>query len=68
MMAGSTAEDVSVKVESFAHTEALHQDAEKIDATGLTLGGSEEKALIRKLDLHVIPLIMGMYVCSFLDR
>jgi hypothetical protein len=34
----------------------------------LLLGGSEEKKLIRKLDLHIIPVVMILYLLSFLDR
>ncbi|KAF7562376.1 hypothetical protein G7046_g1737 [Stylonectria norvegica] len=28
----------------------------------------DEKKLVRKLDLHIIPLVMGLYLFSFLDR
>ncbi|KYK54721.1 putative MFS transporter [Drechmeria coniospora] len=28
----------------------------------------EERRLVRKLDLHIIPLVMGLYLFSFLDR
>lgn len=27
-----------------------------------------EKKLIRKLDLHIIPMVMWMYLMSFMDR
>lgn len=27
-----------------------------------------EKKLIRKLDLHIIPFVMSLYLFSFLDR
>jgi hypothetical protein len=30
--------------------------------------GVDEKILVRKLDLHLIPLIMALYIFSFLDR
>ena len=32
------------------------------------LGGDAEKRLIRKLDLHIIPVVMLLYLLSFLDR
>lgn len=32
------------------------------------LGGAAEKKLIRKLDLHIIPVVMLLYLLSFLDR
>lgn len=28
----------------------------------------DEKKLVRKLDLHIIPLVMALYLFSFLDR
>lgn len=28
----------------------------------------DEKKLVRKLDLHIIPLVMVLYLFSFLDR
>ncbi|KAK0384536.1 hypothetical protein NLU13_8622 [Sarocladium strictum] len=31
-------------------------------------GSADEKKLIRKLDMHIIPLVMGLYLFSFLDR
>lgn len=30
--------------------------------------GVDEKKLVRKLDLYIIPLVMGLYLFSFLDR
>lgn len=30
--------------------------------------GVDERKLVRKLDLYLIPLIMGLYLFSFLDR
>ncbi|KAK4072678.1 uncharacterized protein Triagg1_5723 [Trichoderma aggressivum f. europaeum] len=32
------------------------------------LQGVEEKKLVRKLDLYIIPLVMALYLFSFLDR
>jgi MFS family permease len=29
---------------------------------------ADEKKLLRKLDIHIIPLVMGLYLFSFLDR
>ena len=28
----------------------------------------EEKKLVRKLDLHIVPVVMLLYLLSFLDR
>jgi hypothetical protein len=30
--------------------------------------GVDERKLVRKLDVHLIPLIMCLYLFSFLDR
>ena len=30
--------------------------------------GVDEKKLVRKLDLHLVPLVMLLYTFSFLDR
>lgn len=35
---------------------------------GQAVIGADEKALIRKLDVHLIPLVMALYLFSFLDR
>ena len=29
---------------------------------------AKEKKLVRKLDLHIIPVVMLLYLLSFLDR
>lgn len=39
-------------------------DVEPIDRIDLVA----EKRLVRKLDLHIIPLVMLLYLFSFLDR
>lgn len=28
----------------------------------------KEKALLRKIDLHIVPFLVGLYLFSFLDR
>lgn len=38
------------------------------DERALGTSGVDEKALVRKLDLHLIPIIMGLYLFSFVDR
>jgi hypothetical protein len=37
------------------------------DVNDLALA-ADEKKLVRKLDLYIIPLIMALYLFSFLDR
>ncbi|PNY27354.1 transporter [Tolypocladium capitatum] len=43
------------------------QLATEVDYEELSRGVDERK-LVRKLDLHIIPLVMGLYLFSFLDR
>jgi hypothetical protein len=35
---------------------------------GRAVIGADEKRLVRKLDMHLIPLVMALYLFSFLDR
>lgn len=37
-------------------------------AEGVEIDHASEKKLVRKLDRHIIPLIMLLYLLSFLDR
>jgi hypothetical protein len=34
----------------------------------LVAGSAYEKKLVRKLDLHIVPVAMLLHLCSFLDR
>lgn len=36
--------------------------------TAEDLNAVDERKLVRKLDLYLIPLVMGLYLFSFLDR
>lgn len=45
------------------------QDPAAIESDNETLlQGVDEKKLVRKLDLYIIPLVMALYLFSFLDR
>lgn len=45
------------------------QEAAAVESdTETLLQGADEKRLLRKLDLNIIPLVMGLYLFSFLDR
>lgn len=35
---------------------------------GEAVTGADEKKLVRKLDMYLIPLVMALYLFSFLDR
>lgn len=47
---------------------ASKEKRENISPTAAALLASEEKRLVRKMDLYIIPLVMVLYVFSFLDR
>lgn len=34
----------------------------------VTIDRAKEKKLVRKLDLHIVPVVMLLYLLSFLDR
>lgn len=44
------------------------QEIENVDATETAASTSEEKVLVRKIDLTLLPTIWVMYLLSYLDR
>lgn len=42
--------------------------AEDSLSTGLPIDERREKKLIRKIDLHILPFVVLLYLFSFLDR
>lgn len=63
----SSSEEVTVMNEKaeLSHVEAA---AFTSDNGTIAIDPVKEKALVRKIDLHVIPLVMGLYLMSFIDR
>ena len=47
---------------------ATYSDGEVNDENSDKLGGPAEQKLVRKLDIHIIPVVMLLYLLSFLDR
>jgi hypothetical protein len=44
-------------------------NAEKIYEGGyVEIDRAKERRLVRKLDLHIVPMVMLLYLLSFLDR
>lgn len=44
-------------------------DSQSTSDDGLSsIDAAADKRLVRKLDIHVIPIIAFLYMCSFLDR
>jgi len=38
------------------------------ERSGISFDSAAEKRLVRKLDRHIIPIVMLLYLLSFLDR
>lgn len=38
------------------------------EGESLDIDRAKEKKLVRKLDLHIVPVVMLLYLFSFLDR
>lgn len=56
-------------VEGDNKTTRARDEAAAVESdTETLLQGVDEKKLLRKLDLYIIPLVMGLYLFSFLDR
>lgn len=52
-----------------AQVESLHNRATREGVeSGLDIDHAAEKRLVRKLDLNIIPIVMLLYLFSFLDR
>lgn len=45
-----------------------HHSSQKYDPETLEIDHAAEKKLVRKLDLYIIPVVMLLYLTSFLDR
>lgn len=60
----STSPDPAGAPEKAQHDEKSSTSVE----TGSGVIGVDEKKLVRKLDLYLIPLVMALYLFSFLDR
>lgn len=41
---------------------------EKFRAEYASIDPREERKLVRKLDIHIIPVVMLLYLLSFIDR
>lgn len=40
----------------------------RLDPEGIEIDISAERRLVKKLDLYIIPIVMLLYLFSFLDR
>lgn len=51
-----------------AKVESLHTPTREGVEVDLEVDLAAEKKLVRKLDLNIIPIVMLLYLFSFLDR
>lgn len=68
-------EQVSVETETERYDPELKtaskdclQHVEHAAVAESVLSPEEERRLVRKLDLHIIPMLISLYVMGFLDR
>lgn len=50
--------------DEIAQVESLHRATRE----GVEINHAAEKKLVRKLDINIIPIVMLLYLFSFLDR
>jgi hypothetical protein len=68
-MAPTTETAAAIMAEGDNKTARARDEAAAMESdTETLLQGVDEKKLLRKLDLYIIPLVMGLYLFSFLDR
>lgn len=68
-MAPTTEIAAATMAEGDNKTTRARDEAAAVESdTETLLQGVDEKKLLRKLDLYIIPLVMGLYLFSFLDR
>lgn len=68
-MAPTTETAAATMAEADNKTARARDEAAAMESdTETLLQGVDEKKLLRKLDLYIIPLVMGLYLFSFLDR
>lgn len=48
--------------------EVYDQASEENGAEFLDMTEEEESRMLRKFDLHIFPVVMSLYILSFLDR
>lgn len=65
MSSNPSIEAVDVETKDMDATKHLEYES---PATGLTWTPEEEKKLVRKIDLYLLPTIWLMYLLSYMDR
>lgn len=46
---------------------SIHKDY-GVEGGQITIDLAKQRKLVRKLDLHIVPVVMLLYLLSFLDR
>ena len=60
--------DPDSKVESEVHAAERENASNGSDLEARTVDPAAEKALLRKLDIRIVPMMMLLYLMSFMDR
>lgn len=68
-MKGDTVHSADHKMD-LGHIESVIQDDPKLSAAAQEYvpGTAEEKRLVRKMDLHLMPILWVMYIFNYIDR
>ncbi|CAG8088244.1 unnamed protein product [Penicillium salamii] len=61
-------ESTAMKSTSKAELEHFHLDNVETEALRVDYTTAEERKVIWKCDLHVVPILMLLYLLAFLDR
>lgn len=59
------ASSLPVETDSCVDEKGLAQNVENIHEA---LDPAAEKRLVRKIDIHLIPILFLLYLCAFIDR
>ena len=54
--------------QDLGHLDLLHNLPSKVDPETLEIDHAAERRLVRKLDCFIVPMVMLLYLFSFLDR
>lgn len=54
--------------DKFMDTPSDHKSYDEVEAGPVDIDQIKQRKLVRKLDIHIIPMVMLLYLLSFLDR
>ena len=56
------------KQQSYEHEDVVKMDDPSVEPDDYVPGSDEEKKLVRKIDLYILPMMWIMYLLSYMDR